>query len=89
MERKHSTFARAESTHTAAGMLARVPEFVIILLAGMIIFLAGFSPLFDSRHRVDLARQECEMFYGHGGPSWVAHCVTEMAERSARVARQP
>ena len=65
----------------------RPPDIVLILLSIVIIVLAGFGPLFGSRDRPDMIPQECEMFYGPSGPDAVTHCMTEMAQRSARIAR--
>jgi hypothetical protein len=56
---------------------------MLILLSLTIIVLAGLGPLFgshDAHHRI---REECQMFYGFGGQGEIAHCVTEMTQRSA------
>jgi hypothetical protein len=68
-------------------MRVRLPEIMLILLSLAIIVLAGFGPLFGSQDRHDTIRQECQMFYGAGGPGAVAHCMAEMAQRSAALAR--
>ena len=65
----------------------RPPEILLILLSVVIIVLAGFGPLFGSRNRPDMVPQECELFYGPSGPDAVTHCITEMAQHSAGLAR--
>lgn len=65
----------------------RLPEIMLILVSLAIIVLAGLFPLFGSHERHDTMRQECQMFYGASGPTAVAHCMTEMAQRSAAVMR--
>ena len=64
-------------------MLVRLPEIMLIALSLTIIALAGFGPLFGSRDPNHRIHAECQMFYGFGGQGEVAHCVTEMTQRSA------
>ena len=68
-----------------SGVPKRVPEFVLILLSISIVILVGFGPLFTLRDRPDRIREECELFYGPSGRVAVAHCMSEMAQRSAAV----
>jgi hypothetical protein len=68
-------------------MVVRLTEIVLILLGLTILILVGFGPLFAARDRYATIRQECELFYGGGGPDAVAHCMTEMARHSTAAAR--
>jgi hypothetical protein len=65
----------------------RLREITLILLCVAILGWAGLGPLFGSQKRYDTIRQECQMFYGPGGPEAVAYCIAEMAQRSAAAAR--
>jgi hypothetical protein len=66
----------------------RSTESIMVLLGLLIIILAGFVPLFDSRDRPQMIRQECEMFYGQAGRAAVEHCMAERSGYEERVARQ-
>ena len=61
----------------------RRPEIIMLVLSLFIIALAGVGPLIGSHDSIDVMRQECELFYGQGGPASVSHCMTEMAGRRA------